>query len=77
MKKILLPTDFSDNSWNAIKYALQLYKDQECNFILLHTYTPIVYHVEHLQASYTQLQVIDAVKETAKKRLDDTLQRIN
>ena len=77
MKKILLPTDFSDNSWNAIKYALQLYKDQECNFILLHTYTPIVYHVEHLQASYTQLQVIDALKETAKKRLDDTLQRIN
>ena len=77
MKKILLPTDFSKNSWNAIKYALQLYKDQECNFILLHTYTPIVYQVEHLQASYTQLQVINAVKETAKKRLDQTLQRIN
>ena len=30
MKKILLPTDFSDNAWNAITYALQLYKNVKC-----------------------------------------------
>ncbi|WP_373282945.1 universal stress protein [Aquaticitalea lipolytica] len=35
MKNILLPTDFSDNSWNAIKYALQLFKDEKCTFHLL------------------------------------------
>jgi hypothetical protein len=27
MKKILLPTDFSENALNAIDYALQLFKD--------------------------------------------------
>ncbi|PQJ76662.1 universal stress protein [Polaribacter glomeratus] len=36
MKNILLPTDFSDNSWNAIVYALNFYKDANCNFYLLH-----------------------------------------
>lgn len=36
MKNILIPTDFSDNSWNAIKYAVKLYKKTRCSFHLLH-----------------------------------------
>ena len=36
MKNILLPTDFSENSWNAIKYAISLFKETACNFYLLH-----------------------------------------
>lgn len=35
MKNILLPTDFSENSWNAIKYALEFYKNAPCNFYVL------------------------------------------
>ncbi len=40
MKKILLPTDFSDNAWNAIFTTLKLYADQECKFYVLHAYEP-------------------------------------
>lgn len=36
MKYILIPTDFSENSWNAIEYALNFFKDTACNFYLLH-----------------------------------------
>jgi len=36
MKSILLPTDYSANSWNAIEYALNFYKGQECIFYILH-----------------------------------------
>ena len=36
MKNILIPTDFSENSWNAIEYALKLYKKTRCSFHLLH-----------------------------------------
>lgn len=36
MKNILLPTDFSENSWNAIKYAIQYFQKETCNFYLLH-----------------------------------------
>lgn len=47
MKKILLPTDFSDNSWNAISYALELFKNESCLFYLLNTYTPMVYTYDY------------------------------
>ena len=36
-KKILLPTDFSDNAWNAIIYALKLYANETCYFYLLNS----------------------------------------
>ncbi|KJD33218.1 hypothetical protein PW52_14310 [Tamlana sedimentorum] len=36
MKNILIPTDFSENSLNAIRYAVSLYKDAACNFYILH-----------------------------------------
>jgi len=39
MKNILLPTDFSENSWNAIQYALLFFKNTSCNFYLLHVTT--------------------------------------
>lgn len=76
MKRILLPTDFSDNSWNAIKYALQLFKEQECNFILLNTYTPIIFQYEYMQSSSVQLDIVDAMKETSKKGLKKILGKI-
>ncbi|MCR8667563.1 universal stress protein [Aestuariibaculum sp. M13] len=36
MKNILLPTDFSENSWNAIKYAINFFEKDTCHFYLLH-----------------------------------------
>lgn len=36
MTNILIPTDFSENSWNAIKYSLQFFKNCRCTFYLLH-----------------------------------------
>ena len=37
MKHILIPLDFSDNSWAGLVYAVKLYKDDLCTFHLLHT----------------------------------------
>ena len=76
MKKILLPTDFSDNSWNAIKYALQLFKDEACTFYLLNAYTPIIYHVEYVLVSPAEFGLGDAIRETALKGLEDIKNRI-
>ncbi|MDJ0645830.1 MAG: universal stress protein [Flavobacteriaceae bacterium] len=41
--QILLPTDFSNNAFNAIKYAFKLFENEKCTFHLLNTYTPIIY----------------------------------
>lgn len=49
MKRILLPIDFSENSWNASTCALSIYNKPEVHFYLLyldHT------HADHKQRSY-------------------------
>lgn len=66
MKNILLPTDFSDNAWNAIKYAIQLYKDVECTFHLFNAYTPIIYHVEYVLINPAQFGLGDAVRDASQ-----------
>lgn len=38
MKRILLPTDFSENSLNAIHYAIQAFAHEECRFIIVNAY---------------------------------------
>ena len=38
MYKILLPTDFSEISKNAIDYAVYLFERETCIFYLLHAY---------------------------------------
>ncbi|UWX54492.1 universal stress protein [Maribacter litopenaei] len=36
MKHILIPTDFSENSWNALEYAIYFFKTEVCSFYILH-----------------------------------------
>ncbi|AOW20670.1 universal stress protein [Urechidicola croceus] len=76
MKKILLPTDFSDNSWNAIKYALQLFKDEKCAFYILNTYTPIIYNMEYMMSSTNIYDLDEIVKNQSENGLKDIKQRI-
>lgn len=40
MKNILIPTDFSENSQNAIRYALEYFSDVAVNFYMLHVSLP-------------------------------------
>ncbi|WKX76899.1 universal stress protein [Zobellia laminariae] len=70
MKRILLPTDFSDNSFEAIRYALLVFKEIECTFFLLHTYTPPVYQTEYLIGSSGQLGLGDVMRETSQTQLE-------
>ncbi|WP_055448624.1 universal stress protein [Lacinutrix mariniflava] len=69
MKRILLPTDFSDNAYNAISYAVQFYKNVECNFFILHTYTPSIVSSGNMLDTYTALKIYEIEKETANLKL--------
>lgn len=77
MKHILLPTDFSENSWNAITYALTLFKDDHCTFHLLNTYTPVIYHVEYVLGYPAQFGLGDAIRNTAQENLKKLIVRIS
>lgn len=71
MKHILLPTDFSDNSLNAITYAIQLYKDKLCTFYLFNTYTPIIYNVEHVLGYTAQYELGDTIRNASQENLKE------
>ena len=70
MKRILLPTDFSDNAYNAVRYALNLFKEQECTFYLLHTYTPAIYQADYILHSPGQIGLGDIYQESSITQLD-------
>ena len=70
MKKILIPTDFSANAYNAISYAMKLYKNEETTFFLMNTYTPAVYQSEYLLFSPGQIGLGDIYQENSEKKLN-------
>jgi nucleotide-binding universal stress UspA family protein len=76
MRKLLLPTDFSENSWNAIEYALKLFEDENCTFYLLNTYTPRIYKLEYFEAGKAQFGLLDAMKEVSLSGLEEINKKI-
>lgn len=77
MKKILLPTDFSENAYNAISYAVKAFKDEECTFYLLNTYTPVLYDAEYVLYNSTQPNLADAYKKNSNTGLRKVERKIN
>ncbi|RKN81733.1 universal stress protein [Ulvibacterium marinum] len=77
MKRIILPTDFSDNAYNAIQYALKLFKEKECAFYLLHTYTPAIYHSEYMLHSPGQIGLGDLYQTDTMVQLEELKDRIH
>ncbi len=67
MKNILLPTDFSSNSVNAIQYAVKLLKREHCTFYLLNAYK-----VQYLANDELLLNNIDRVSLIEKKLLESS-----
>lgn len=76
IKNILIPTDFSENAWNALKYAQQLFQHTKCNFYLLHVSDFISYPVSPIPlGTYPELQVEEPLVPS-KKELNKLLQKI-
>jgi nucleotide-binding universal stress UspA family protein len=72
-RKILLPTDFSDNAWSAIVYALKLYKDEECTFYFLNSTNLKTSKLSNLPNKLLKSMEEDALKELlALKTLVET-----
>jgi nucleotide-binding universal stress UspA family protein len=76
MKKILLPTDFSANAWNATRYAIELYRKKPCTFYLLNTYTPAIVHSRFMAATVQGGIYEDNVKTLSENGLRDMVEQI-
>ncbi|WP_373517945.1 universal stress protein [Pricia sp.] len=75
-KKLLLPTDFSKNSWDALVYSIKLYADQECDFYILNAYAKDAYGLN----SISRLDPDDAFNKLSENRskrgLGDIMKRL-
>ena len=72
MRKILIPTDFSEIAMNAILYGIDLFKYDISEFFILHAYQDEIYDNE---ASLTR-ESLDRTKAIVSKRSLEQLQII-
>jgi len=76
MKNILIPTDFSENAWNATRYAIELFKDQECVFHLLNTYTPAIASSRFMAATFSADMAENGAHKCSQNGLKKWIERI-
>lgn len=75
-KRILLPTDFSINAWNALKYASELYKTENVDFFILNAFTVKSYDIESIFVAKPGDVEYDAALEQSEKELRKVLKMI-
>lgn len=76
-KKILLPTDFSRNAWDAIAYAIDLYRDRPCDFYILNVYDFSGFAMDNIIIPQPKNDYVDKVMEKSMAGLNDILTRLS
>ncbi len=76
MRKILVPTDFSENAVNALQYACELFKYDKCQFFIMHAYQDDIYVDESLIKKEALDEVTKMVKNKSEKQLEETLEHL-
>lgn len=76
MKNILIPTDFSENAWNAIEYAINFFEDSSCNFYLLYVNQINTFVVADTTYIPSQTVIEETFIKPTKARLNEVLNRI-
>ena len=76
MRKILIPTDFSENSMNAVKYATELFKYERSELYLLHAFSDSVYEDKARLADAVFEELQQKALQKAKDNLEETRKQI-
>ena len=71
MRKVLVPTDFSENAFNALKYACQVFKYEISEIFIVHAYTVDAYGKDVLERD-----TFEKLKETALKDSERQLEKV-
>lgn len=76
MKSILLPTDFSKNSENAIKYAMSLFKDVACDFYLLNVQKASSFVSDDMMVMASSATIYQTIIDVSKRSLSNLITKI-
>jgi len=77
MRKILIPTDFSENALNAIQYATKLFKYEKCVYYIMHAYQDDIYADEDLLEKETLEEITKRTSEKSLKELGIILKELH
>lgn len=75
MRRILVPTDFSENAWNAIKYGIELLQDK-CSIYLLHVNPIPVYSGAGSSVTSTSRMLADSMVFENKRCMEKLIVRL-
>lgn len=76
MKSILLPTDFSKISLNAIDYAMELFKNEECEFYFLNIQKASSFVSDDLMTMSSSATIYQTIIDTAQKSIKNVINTI-
>ncbi|UNY98074.1 universal stress protein [Zhouia spongiae] len=77
MKNILLPTDFSENAWNAIDYAFQMFAIEADHFYMFNSYTPpTIQPTSGITSSKNTKILADMARKASEDGLEEIKKRI-
>lgn len=76
MLSLLLPTDFSKNAMNAIRYALEFFKHQKTQFYFMHAYQNEFYDHKELNSREVYEDVLGTIKNKSKTNLENLLKTL-
>lgn len=76
MIRILIPTDFSENAWNAIKYGMELFKGRECVIYLSYIQVKPVFTAAESTVTANSPELRDQILKERKRNLEDLILRI-
>ncbi|NEV94969.1 universal stress protein [Psychroflexus sp. YR1-1] len=76
MLSILLPTDFSENSMNAITYALEFFKYQRTTFYFMHAYQNEFYDHDDLTSREVFNDVLEGIRNESNTNLENLIREV-
>jgi len=76
VKSILLPTDFSNNSINAIEYAVSLFKNVPCNFYIINIQKASSFVSDDLMMMSSTATIYQTLISAAKKSIKNIIENI-
>lgn len=69
MKNVLIPTDFSDNAWDALLYAIRLYDNIPVCFFILNTFQASTSRTSNRMSSHRDTYLHRVLSEESEREL--------
>lgn len=76
MINVLVPTDFSDNAQNALRYAIYLFEKEECTFYILNAFQTGASNLESRRNKERNTRLFRITKEASERDLADVLKTV-